>query len=133
MEVLEQKLKETFGNDYSEEYIARIDGKFSVDDLIPQTPPFQSHPAFGNTSYKHEFLLDERVISFFKVAPDEIHMALVLYNFSNEEVEVRWSPEFACDNIREVLHEELITLDEEELVFIVKPQQLQWVCFERVE
>lgn len=105
----------------------------STGPLVEVLPPFDSYPAFTLNSDKMDFLLDERIISFFKVAPDQVSIALVLYNFSDELVEVRWSPEFACDNIREILGEELISLEDDELVFQVKPLQLQWVCFDKAE
>lgn len=131
MEVLESKLKATFGPDFSEEYLSRILRLTEVKDVTEQQPDFTSHPAFSDTSEKIDFLIDERVISFFKIAPDQKNLALVLFNFSNEEVEVRWSPEFPCDNIREIRQDELIALEDDELIFVVKPQQLQWVCFEK--
>jgi len=133
MELLEKNLKNTFGNDYSDEYLQRIERAIGENVLATHSPPFESQSAFLSNSEKMDFLLDERIISFFKVAPDQVNMTLVLYNFSGEDVEVRWSPEFACDNIREVLNEELIALEDDELVFQVKPQQLQWICFEKVE
>jgi len=133
MEELELKLKETFGNDFTEEYLLRLERFEQKPELAPQNPDFNSHPAFKEGSEKMDFLIDERVISFFKIAPDKKNMALVLYNFSSEEVEVRWSPEFACDNIREIRHEEFISLEDDELIFQTKPQQLQWVCFEKAD
>lgn len=131
MEALESKLKSTFGQDFSEDYLSRILRVPEVTDVTEQQPDFSAHPAFSDAAEKIDFLIDERVISFFKIAPDQTNLALVLFNFSNEEVEVRWSPDFACNNIREIRHEELISLEDEELVFLVKPQQLQWVCFEK--
>lgn len=131
MSDLEENLQSIFGNDFDEEYISRvkrIDGASNISSISPE---FSSHPAFSSDSEKVDFLIDERVISFFKIAPDQVNLALVLFNFSSEQVEVRWSPEFACDNIREIRQEELISLDEDELVFSVKPQQLQWVCLEK--
>lgn len=133
MEKIEASLKNTFGNDFSEDYLARIERFPGIKELPSNNPDFNLHPAFLESSEKMDFLIDERVISFFKVAENHKDMALVLYNFSDEEVEVRWSPEFACDNIREILQEELISLEEDELVFLVKPQQLQWICFEKTD
>ena len=126
-------LKSAFGLDYTEEYLSRVERLDQAIELSPINPEFSSHPAFKEGAEKSDFLIDERIISFFKIAEDQKEMALVLYNFSSEEVELRWSPEFACDNIREVRHEELITLDDQELVFLIKPQQLQWVCFEKTD
>lgn len=130
---MEAVLKNIFGSDFSEDYLMRVERLAGDTPLCEHKPPFNTYPAFSSDSDKMDFLLDERIISFFKVAPDQVNMALVLYNFSNEDVEVRWSPEFACDNIREILNEEMISLEDQELVFIVKPQQLQWVCFEKAE
>jgi hypothetical protein len=130
---MEAVLKNIFGSDYSEDYLMRAERLDSSCSLTKILPPFESYPAFTTDSEKMDFLLDERIISFFKVAPDQVNMALVLYNFSNEPVELRWSPEFACDNIREILNGELISLEDDELVFEVKPLQLQWVCFEKTE
>ena len=131
MSNLEVDLRNIFAEDFDEEYLSRVNRIDGILDVQNLRPDFNSHPAFSSGSDKVDFLIDERVISFFKVAPDQINLALVLFNFSNEPVEVRWSPEFACDNIREIRHEELISLDDDELVFTVKPQQLQWVCFEK--
>jgi hypothetical protein len=128
---IENTLKTIFGLDFEEEYLSRVERLAKERSLSSIEPDFQSQTAFSKDSTKSDFLIDERIISFFKIAPDQKQMALVLYNFSNEEVELRWSPEFACDNIREVRHEELISLEDQELIFLIKPLQLQWVCFDK--
>lgn len=133
MDSIENTLKTIFGLDFEEEYLSRVERLNNDKAPASIKPDFESHPAFSKDSIKSDFLIDERIISFFKIAPDQKQMSLVLYNFSNEEVELRWSPEFACDNIREIRHEELISLDDQELVFLIKPSQLQWVCFEKVD
>ncbi|MFT6068441.1 MAG: hypothetical protein ACJAT2_000208 [Bacteriovoracaceae bacterium] len=126
-------LKTIFGLDFEEEYTSRVERLTLQSDLKTIEPDFTSHPAFSEDSIKSDFLIDERIISFFKIAPNQKDMALVLYNYSDEEVELRWSPEFACDYIREIRHEELISLEDQELIFNIKPQQLQWVCFEKAD
>jgi hypothetical protein len=128
---IENTLKTIFGLDFEEEYLSRVQRLNNEKSTSSIKPDFEGHPAFSKDSTKSDFLIDERIISFFKIAPDQKQMSLVLYNFSNEEVELRWSPEFACDNIREIRHEELITLEDQELVFLIKPLQLQWVCFDK--
>ncbi len=133
MNSIEETLQTIFGLDFDEEYTSRVERLALKSNLQSIEPDFTSHPAFSKDSSKSDFLIDERIISYFKVAPDQRDMALVLYNYSEEEVELRWSPEFACDNIREIRHEELISLEDQELVFNIKPQQLQWVCFEKAE